>query len=288
MNDPIASSSNSHRPAWQLPPGVSRGTWDYCRTPAIATEYDQFHGAHPLLDFDQGWIATQIERCGIASDGVGTILDLGCGTGRAMVPWYAAGWRTIGLDLSPTMLEESQLKLSSMQSVRSDSSPGLIHGNLAQLECLASETIDVAVCLYSSIGMVRGREHRINMIQNVKRSLRGNGLFIVHCHNRGMWLREPGGWIRTAKSYYRSLRDSGWEHGDRIYPYRGLPSMFLHIFSFREMLEDFKEAGFADIEYLYLNATSSGPLKWSFWIPKWRAGGFLFAARSDSQVACGA
>ena len=37
------------RPTWQLPPGVSRGTWDYVSTPSIATEYDAFHGDHPLM-----------------------------------------------------------------------------------------------------------------------------------------------------------------------------------------------------------------------------------------------
>jgi len=55
--------------------------------------------------------------------------------------------------------------------------------------------------------------------------------------------------------------------------------MFLHIFSLREMIKDLNEAGFTDIECLRLNATSSGPLGWSFWMPKWRAGGFLFAAK---------
>jgi len=280
MTDQPPSTSLSHRPAWQLPPGVSRGTWDYCSSPEIATEYDQFHASHPLLDFDQRWIAEQIERRGIAPNGEGTLLDLGCGTGRAMVPWYTAGWRTIGFDLSPSMLLESHVKLAGTASLRVDNIPGLICGNLAQLDCIASDSIDVAICLYSSIGMIRGRENRIGMLKNVRRSLRSNGLFVVHCHNRGLWLREPGGWVRSVQSLYRSWRESDWEHGDRIYPYRGLPSMFLHIFSRAEMQVDLRESGFSNVECLHLNDRSSGPLTWAGWIPRWRAGGFLFAANN--------
>jgi ubiquinone/menaquinone biosynthesis C-methylase UbiE len=276
------TQSKLQRPSWQLPPGVSRGTWDYCNTPDIAKEYDQFHAAHPLLDFDQQWIADQVSAHQVGQHGNATLLDLGCGTGRAMVPWYSSGWRTIGFDLSTQMLLETQSKLSSVHSTRPSNSPGLIHGNLAQLDCIASETIDVAICLYSSIGMIRGRENRRSMIKNVRRTLRSNGLFVVHCHNRGMWLREPGGVMRTAKSFLRSLREREWEHGDRIYPYRGLPSMFLHIFTRREMLEDLKAGGFRDVECLALNDRSSGPLSAPSVFANWRAGGFLFCAKTSS------
>ena len=34
--------SELNRPTWQLPPGVSRGTWDYVHRDSIATEYDTF------------------------------------------------------------------------------------------------------------------------------------------------------------------------------------------------------------------------------------------------------
>lgn len=281
MHPPLSqqSTSNLNRPSWQLPPGVSRGTWDYCNTPEIATDYDQFHASHPLLDVDQQLIAKQITSQQIGEDGKATLLDLGCGTGRAILPWYVAGWRTIGFDLSKAMLLESQAKITSATSLCKDNFAGFIHGNLAQLDCIASDTIDVAICLYSSIGMIRGRTNRRSMIKNVSRSLRSNGLFIVHCHNRGMWLREPGGILRTVKSYYRSLADKDWEHGDRIYPYRGLPSMFLHIFTRREMMEDLKASGFSDVDCLSLNDRSSGPLHNPWMIPQWRAGGFLFCAR---------
>jgi len=287
LNQP--NPSNAHRPSWQLPPGVSRGTWDYCHTADIATQYDQFHASHPLLDFDQQWIAEQIATQKIGEDrsngeAIATLLDLGCGTGRAMVPWNAAGWRTIGFDLSMTMLLESQTKMASVSSRLKDNSPGLVHGNLAQLDCIASETIDVAICLYSSIGMIRGRENRRNMIKNVRRVLRPNGLFVVHCHNRGMWLREPGGIVRTAKSFLRSLSDKDWEHGDRIYPYRGLPSMFLHIFTYREMLEDLKAGGFGDVDCLALNDRSSGPLSHPGVLMNWRAGGFLFCVKKQGEI----
>ncbi len=42
----------------------------------------------------------------------GTILELGCGTGRVLIPTARAGAEIVGLDLSPAMLSKCQAKLS--------------------------------------------------------------------------------------------------------------------------------------------------------------------------------
>ena len=262
-----------HRPTWQLPPGVSRGTWDYLTTSSIATEYDSFHGDHPLMRLDQQWIAQRLEQNGESSGKPCVLLDLGCGTGRALLPWNDRGWRTIGVDLSLDMLGQAQAK-----SVGSSNPSGFVHANLAQLGCLSENFADAAVCLYSSIGMIRGRQNRRSMLAATYHALKPKGLFFVHVHNRGSWLRDPNGLGTTLQSYYRSCIDKECEFGDRIYVYRGLPSMFLHIFSRSELKRALKQAGFS-IESIYvLNRTSSGPLRWRWWLPHLRAGGFMVTA----------
>lgn len=182
---------SDYRPTWQLPPGVSRGTWDYVSTSSIATEYDTFHGDHPLMRLDQQWIAHRLERYHHPEDRR-VLLDLGCGTGRALLPWSDRGWRTIGIDLSSEMLNQARTKC-----LGSNNPPGFVHANLAELSCLSECFADAAVCLYSSIGMIRGSQNRISMLKAVRRALKQNGLFFVHVHNRGSWLRDPGG-IRTT------------------------------------------------------------------------------------------
>jgi ubiquinone/menaquinone biosynthesis C-methylase UbiE len=246
-------------------------------TPSIATEYDTFHGDHPLLRLDQQWIAERLERLAGSAD-PRVLIDLGCGTGRAILPWSERGWRTIGIDLSSEMLKQVQTKCNG-----SKQPPGLVRANLAQLSCLAEGFADAAICLYSSFGMIRGRQNRQSMLESVCAALKHHGLFFVHVHNRGSWLRDPRGIRTTLQSYLRSRFDKESEFGDRIYAYRGLPSMFLHIFSQSELKHALRTAGLT-IESIYLlNRTSSGPLRWRWCLPHLRAGGFMVIASKPGK-----
>jgi hypothetical protein len=130
------------------------------------------------------------------------------------------------------------------------------------------------LCMYSSLGMVQGRENRRSFMRHANRLLTDTGKFFVHVHNRGSWLRDPGGVRRTIVDWIRSKREPTWELGDSVYAYRGLPSMFLHIYSERELRSDLKATGLR-LEHMYrLNRHSSGELKGS-WFPHLRSGGFL-------------
>lgn len=269
------------RPAWQLPPGVSRGTWDYVQTESIATQYDTFHAGHPLLEIDKGLVLQVAEsleqQLGMVGDGL-VGLDLGCGTGRVMVPLSQRGWRVLGVDLSSAMLQEVRGK-----SLREGGHFGGVRGNLAQLSFLQTGVIDLAYCLYSSYGMVQGRVHRVAMLREVCRSMRGGGRLVLHVHNRGIWWRDPGGVRRCLGDRMRSWRDKRWEYGDRVYAYRGLPSMYLHIFSERGLRRELVEGGFEVERWIRLNRTSSGELTSGGWFPHLRAGGFIAVAKKGSK-----
>ncbi len=285
-----------NRPAWQLPPGVSRGTWDYVHSEPIAVEYDQFHAGHPLLELDRQLVMEVASTCEASKDREALrALDLGCGTGRVMVPLAERGWQVLGVDLSQSMLEQVQAKWRS-GGVDSGANPrggdvfGAL-GNLAQLEFLETSAFDLAYCLYSSIGMVQGRANRVGMMREVGRSLKKEGRLIVHVHNRGTWWRDPGGVKRCLSDRWRSFRESRksrgllnsrdprWQYGDRVYAYRGLPSMYLHIFSARELQADLRASGFRLERWIVLNRTSSGSLRYRSWFPHFRAGGYIAIAK---------
>lgn len=269
------------RPTWQLPPGVSRGAWDYVHSGSIATEYDSFHAGHPLLEYDRRLVLEQAEKIRFQSTGrIPVALDLGCGTGRVMLPLSIAGWRVIGLDLSQSML----LAVGANPSLKDPERIGRMRANLAQLGCLQDRSFDLAYCLYSSIGMVQGAENRQGMLRHVHRSMVAGGVFVVHVHNRGTWWRDPGGFRRGVADWIRSIRDKGWEYGDRVYAYRGLPSMYLHIFTKGELHRDLRQAGFSHIRWIQLDRTSSGELRFGWFLPYFRAGGYIAVARKSQQT----
>lgn len=274
-------SSESSRPSWQLPPGVSKGAWDYVTQKHIATDYDAFHQGHPLLDLDRG-IVLEVAKA-IAEkqhDRTPIALDLGCGTGRTLRPLAGLGWRCIGVDLSDSMLQ-CAASMASQEMDHAESAMVWVRGNIAQLEFLTDSSLDLATCLYSSIGMVQGRKNRLNVFSHIARALRPEGRFIVHVHNRGIWFRDPGGLWRILRDQARSWFDSRWEYGDRVYAYRGLPSMYLHIFSETELRQDLRHAGLRLERMIPLNLTSSQVLDRPWFLRSQRAGGFIAIAMKD-------
>jgi SAM-dependent methyltransferase len=272
-------SSEPSRPSWQLPPGVSKGAWDYVTQSHIASQYDAFHQGHPLLDLDRELVLEVADRLASSSGADAPIaLDLGCGTGRTVLPLIERGWRAIGVDLSSAMLACAAAKRAERQALES-SSLVLVRSNMAQLEFLSDACVQLATCLYSSIGMVQGRKHRRRVFEQVARTLRDDGRFIVHVHNRGIWARDPGGLLRMVRDRWRSVSDAVWEYGDRVYAYRGLPSMYLHIYSERELRSDLRHAGLRVERILPLNITSSGPLRFPRWFRALRTGGFFAIAK---------
>lgn len=77
---------------------MSRREWSYDR---IADVYAADMGASMAFD-DVGWFRRQCQRRG------GRVLELGCGTGRVMLPLLADGIDIIGIDRSLPMLQRLQ------------------------------------------------------------------------------------------------------------------------------------------------------------------------------------
>lgn len=264
--------NNSSRRAWQLPRGVSSGTWDYLAEPTIATDYDSFHGDHPLMRLDVALVAEQLRSLAVGRNCSAAELllaDFGCGTARVAKSLSDSNCRTLNIDLSQHMLTTAATELR-----RSDR-PELVRSNLVELDWLRDQQIDLSVCLFSSIGMIRGRQHRVNFLRHVHRTLKADGVFLLHVHNRGhSWLDPQGpGWL--MKTWWKSLTSKDWQYGDRVYVYRGLPQMFLHIYSRRELAAELRAAGFVNFELLPINLQGSELLRAGSPTEYFRAGGYF-------------
>ena len=257
-------------PSWKIPPGVARGTWDYVQSERIAADYDSFLAGHPLLELDLKFVEDHLPRPAEeqGSDRL-RIADFGCGTGRVSRHFSPLGHSLVNVDLSESMLAELQKKTEHPDQNT------LVHQNLAELD-IPEDSIDLGVCLFSSYGMIRGKQHRLNFLRATKTALRPGGRLILHAHNRYQRLWDPKGPIWLLRSWLSSWGKKE-EFGDDVYTYRGLPTMFLHIFSKDELRRELNESGFLNLSFYPLSPNSDCLAKPSQW-NSLRAGGFLVLA----------
>ncbi|QDS97492.1 class I SAM-dependent methyltransferase [Adhaeretor mobilis] len=256
-------------PAWKLPPGVSRGLWDYVHSESIATDYDDYFAHNTLFDFDSQMLAE-------AFDEPGLVVDLGCGTGRALTPLVEAGHRGLAVDLSLPMLKEVQQKATD-----SNLPIECLQANLVELDTLADASVDYAMCMFSTLGMIRGRESRRKFLAHTHRILKPGGHFVLHVHNYWYNLRDPGGPWWLLKNLVTAPFQKEVELGDKWFPYRGLPSMFLHVFRWTELAADLRAAGFTIEKRVPLDATRRHALPWPWLFGPLRANGWIVVCRQS-------
>ncbi len=262
--------TRKHTPHWQLPVGVSRATWDYLQSEHIATEYDAYFADSALMRLDMEVLKSRLPAVDRRCPAI--IADLGCGTGRVARELLPLGYRLVNVDLSAAMLREVEAKTPPEYRERSR----CVSANLVELDsALEPQSIDWAVCLFSSLGMIRGRQNRRRFLTGVRRALKLDGTFFVHVHNRMLSLFDPGGLHWLLSSWWASCLSRDAEFGDRIYAYRRLPKMFLHIYSRPELLADLRAAGFKHIEILPINSTGESLIYSKQHLSSFLAGGYF-------------
>ena len=237
-------------PDWQLPPGIDRGLWDYVNNEALAHGYDETLAETPLLEIDRGFAERFFEM-------PGRLIDLGCGTGRLLIPFARRGFECVGVDLSDAMLAIARDKAE-----RAGVQVDLRKANVVGLDDFASASFDYAACLFSTFGMIRGREYRQQMLGHVRRILKPGGRFVLHVHN------------------LRFLSWSPFARGDRTAPqHHGGAPLTLHHFTKPEIRRDLTAAGFQPMCIEPIGANPDGRLSQRWFLPDWWAYGFLIAAQ---------
>jgi SAM-dependent methyltransferase len=257
-------------PDWQLPPGVNRGLWDYLHDPAVARTYDDRLASCALLAIDLEFAARHFDR-------PGRLLDLGCGTGRLLLPFAHRGYPVMGVDLSAEMLQVARAKADA-----AGLAVELLRANIVELDGLADQSFDHAACLFSTLGMVLGAAQRRRVVQHVHRLLKPGGKFVLHVHNRWFNFWDPEGrkWL---------LRDAaaglfgGQESGDRVLPaHQGIAGLTLHLFTRREAVRLLTGSGLRVEEVRPVSLRPDGRLPWPWWFGRLRAYGYLLAARKPA------
>jgi ubiquinone/menaquinone biosynthesis C-methylase UbiE len=256
---------------WQLPPGVNRGLWDYFHDPAIARSYDANLADCRLLEIDETFAVRHLSP-------PGRLLDLGCGTGRLLIPFARRGFWTVGVDLSAEML-----KVAGEKATAAGVTIERVRANLVDLSAFDDQSFDYAACLFSTLGMVQGLDHRRRVVAHVYRLLRPGGKFVLHVHNRwfNWWSRQMRWWL--VKDCLRSLTGSP-SAGDHVMPpHQGIAGLTLHLFTRREAVRLLREAGFRILETQPLSLGPDGRLLFPAWFGGLRAYGYLFAGQKPPR-----
>lgn len=232
----------------------------------MALDYDRYFSGTRLFDFD-----TEV------LDGLltppGKLLDLGCGTGRHVVHFARRDFDVTALDLSPHMLDVCRHKL-----VRAGLHATLVEHDLCDLDLFEPASFDYVLCMFSTLGLIRGRTNRLVVLRQVRRVLKPEGLLVFHVHNRWHNLFDPQGRLWLLQTYL-TQPFRGYQVGDKIMEtYRLIPRMYLHIFSLGEVRRMVRRAGLTLQDVVYLNTARDGKLTGRHWRSV-RANGFLVVAR---------
>ena len=262
---------NGERPYWKLPAGMTRGLWEYVHSDHIADDYDAYFAYNKLFDFDEQVLSRWLDAD--AAPGA-VVADLGCGTGRALAPLVRRGFRGLAIDLSSRMLGIVRAK-AAKQKLPID----CLKANIVELDCLADETALHAICMFSTLGMIRGRENRRRALAHVWRIMQPGGVFVLHVHNYWFNLYDPGGPWWLIKNLLRAHLVRDIEAGDKFFPYRGLANMYLHVFTRSELVRDLKLAGFQPLEVIALHPRRIRALKAPWFFGRLRANGWIVVSR---------
>ena len=124
------------------------------------------------------------------------VLDVGCGTGRHLVPLARAGFALTALDNSPGMIEECRRRLDR-------------HGLAAETLCADMETMDFRAAFDAVLGMdsvicyLPTPERIVATLRRFRRALRPGGLLALDNHN---FLAL---WEEFGETYWNTVDDEG-------------------------------------------------------------------------------
>jgi SAM-dependent methyltransferase len=133
----------------------------------------------------------------LAANTRGPILELGCGTGRLLLPLVRAGYHVMGVDLSTSMLTRCRDRLAKLpDSARARAE--LIEGDFRHLTL--RRRFSLIVCPFNAFMHLYERPDIERFLAVVKRHLQPGGLFAFDVLNPDLkWLsRDPTRrWSRT-------------------------------------------------------------------------------------------
>lgn len=144
----------------------------------------------------------------VADVGVARILELGCGTGRVMVPLVEAGHYVLGVDASEPMLQRARQRLLNAAGGRYD----LLAADATGLRNLLapgrdSSTFDLAIIALNTFLHNLSRESQLAALGACRARLRAGGLLIVDLPPNDELAYQPDAADGNAYEFEARLND---------------------------------------------------------------------------------
>ena len=157
---------------------------------------DQFDIYARFYDLDLGDLDTDLQmyeqfaaRCG------SPILELGCGTGRVLIPLARQGYRVTGIDASAAMLERARNKIAEENLTEHVT---LVEQEMGELEL--GEQFNLAIAALNSFAHLHTTGDQLTALAQIRRHLNPGGLLVLDLFNPDMGrLLEPRGQVALAK-----------------------------------------------------------------------------------------
>ena len=196
----------------------------YCQNRRLADEYDHYFSDNPLFQYDQAFVARCLAHAPPPPADAPALLDLGCGTGRHLLPWVRRQWRGVGVDLNPHMIRCALRKFHAAglparaldapdpdaalnRSLALDA-PGALFAlaDFHRLPWRPERRFHAVLLMFSTIGLVRPAARRHSLLVDLRHRLAPGGSLILHVHNALFRTRPPP---PAESSLGRRLRDAG-------------------------------------------------------------------------------
>jgi SAM-dependent methyltransferase len=172
----------------------------------------------------------------LADERGGPILDLGCGTGRLMVPLLRAGHVVVGLDRAPAMLARAAARLRRL-APRVRRRAVLLRGDLGALP--VRRRFQLAIAAFHTIQHLATDRELARFFAGVARTLRPGGWFAfdTFAPDAGFLRRAnaPGDrrWARTRFKHPATGRLTEYSEGYRLVDGPGTGRLLTSVFHYR-------------------------------------------------------
>jgi SAM-dependent methyltransferase len=142
---------------------------------AFAPVYNGFNGANDYETWLGRALLPELRRHGLREGGAA--LDVGCGTGRAFAPLLRRGWRIVGCDLSPAMLEVAAREAGSAVALRV--------ADMRELPRFGD--FDLVLSLNDSVNYLLGDDDLVVALAGMRSNLSDSGLLIFDVNSRSTY-----------------------------------------------------------------------------------------------------
>lgn len=173
------------------------------------------------------------------------ILDIGCGAGRTTINLFKNGYKNIiGLDLSTNLINYAK------EYVKNNNLDiEFVNGDATKLD-YEDNTFDAVIFSYNGMKCIPGKKNRDNVLKEVYRVLKPNGIYIFTAHDRDDCSSFKKFWEEEKIRWQNGEQDSNLEmYGDRYTPDNTGQLCFVHFSSIDEMKEFIYQEKFEILEY---------------------------------------